>query len=75
MPQATSNSNWLLDITLWPNYCFVPYSEETGEITLGISLVQEKSPGKLLGVFHSDSQEKCNEWCSQFPDWYENYSN
>lgn len=66
-------SEYLLDISLFPSYCFVPYEKDTDSIVFGMNFIQEKSPGKLVGVIHSNGQEMVEEWCEQNPNWKTEY--
>lgn len=62
---------WLLDVSL-RTPCFVPY--EDGEIIEGFSVIQQKSPGKLVGVIHVEGQEAVETWVEENPNWRERFS-
>lgn len=64
---------WVLDVTLWPDYVFVPFDERSGKILVGLSVVTEKSPGELIGVLHLEGQEEVEVWVKENPDWYNQY--
>jgi len=51
--------------------CFCPY--ENGKIIVGVNILQDKCPGKLVGVIHSGGQQATEEWITQNPNWYKIY--
>lgn len=66
-----SDSDWVVDVSLYPHVCFVPYDD--GDIMLGMSLITEHCPGNLIGVIHSGGQEAVEEWIAAYPDWKQTY--
>ena len=68
-------NNWVLDVTYVPNMppVFVPY-EDDGTLVLGMNVMSEKCPGELVGIIHEGGQEAVEKWCSENPNWYEQYS-
>ena len=66
---------WVLDVTNGVNPpCFIPYKLKTDTLILGMNLISDKCPGKLVGIVHLDGQKKANNWTENNPDWYEKYS-
>ena len=63
---------WVLDVTFDPPV-FVPYERETGAVVIGMNVLSDKCPGKLVGVIHADGQEAVEKWISENPDWHERY--
>jgi hypothetical protein len=62
--------DWLLDVTMDPP-CFVPY--ERGRAVLGMCVLTDRCPGRLVGVIHEDGQAAAENWCAENPDWRERY--
>jgi len=60
-------NEWSLDVSQWPIRCYCPY-EKDGTIVVGMNLVTDKCPGKLVALFHSDGQETLDKWCADNPD-------
>jgi len=54
--------------------CFVPYERETGDIVVGMNVLSDKSPGKLVGVIHNDGQEAVEKWCDENPNWHTKFA-
>jgi hypothetical protein len=61
-------TEWLLDVSFEPP-CFVPYERDTGRIVLGMNLITDRCPGKLIGLMHSGGQEAVEQWEANNPDW------
>lgn len=67
-----SEKDWVLDCTFdndIPAFC--PY--ENGDIIIGMTVISDKCPGNLIGVFHSDGQELVEKWIAKHPNWYKEY--
>jgi hypothetical protein len=62
---------WLLDVTN-PETAFIPIDGES--IIWGFTMIQDHSPGPLVGVVSENGQEHVEEWISQNPSWREDYS-
>ena len=58
---------WVIDVSFDPP-CFVPYERETDRLVIGMNLVSNAPPGKLIGVIHQDGQEAVEKWCEDNPD-------
>ena len=68
-------NEWLIDITFGDNPpCFVPYEKETGMVVLGMNVIADKCPGKLVGVFHSGGDDLVDAWLAKNPNWKEKFS-
>ncbi len=65
---------YVLDVTMNPP-CWCPYEEETGNIVVGLSMIQNECPGEMVGIFHQDGQEKVNEWMENNPEQVKNLKN
>lgn len=67
------SNNWVLDVTYMPEMppVFVPY--DNGTLVLGMNVMSERCPGKLVGVVHMDGQEAAERWCTENPSWYTQY--
>lgn len=67
--------NWILDITHAndENFipCFCPVIGDT--IVFGLSMLRNRCPGNLTGVFHPDGEKGALEWLYKNPDWHEKY--
>ncbi len=63
---------WLLDVTFDPP-AFVPYERETGNIIVGLNVMSNECPGRLVGIWHSDGHSSAEQWCVEHPDWIEFY--
>jgi hypothetical protein len=71
-PSLSGWDEWLMDVTLWPYYCFSPRDRQ-GNIVIGMVAIQDRSPGKLAGVIHADGQEAVEAWIAEHPEWPERY--
>ena len=67
-------NEWIMDVTDWPKYCFCPYEPETGNVVLGMNVIQDRCPGKLAGIYHGDGNDFAATWCNENPTWRELYS-
>jgi hypothetical protein len=65
-------SDWIIDVTRWPNYCFVPYIN--GNIVFGMNLITDTCPGNLVGFIHLDGNIAAQQWENKNPDWHKKYS-
>lgn len=62
-----TEEEWVADITNYPEYvCFIPYKD--GELLIGLNVITDKCPGKLIGIFHSDGVDAVNEFQSANPN-------
>ncbi len=51
-------TNWVIDTSVKPQdgmLCFCPY--ENGDVLVGLSLLAQKPPGKVIGCFHPSSPQ------------------
>jgi hypothetical protein len=66
-------TNWIIDVTNWPDsWCFCPY-EDDGSIVFGMNLIQDRCPGNLVGLIHLDGQKQAEVFCHAVPDWKERF--
>jgi hypothetical protein len=63
-------NEWLLDVTN-PATAFVPVEGES--IIWGFTVMQERSPGPLVGVVSENGQQHVEEWTRQNPAWRDDY--
>ena len=67
--------DWLMDVTFGDNPpCFVPYEQEKKTIVFGMNMIQDKCPGNLVGVIHSQGQGAVEAWIKKNPDWHKRFS-
>lgn len=63
--------HWVLDVTMEPTddgpFAFCPMTEDEG-IMVGLTLVTDRPPGPLVGVFHNGGQEAVGKWCDEHPE-------
>jgi len=71
-----SQEEYVLDATSIDIGCaaFCPYDRKSGIIMTGLTILQDRCPGRLVGVFHAGGQKVLEEWIKDHPDWKENYS-
>lgn len=62
---------WVVDVS-FATPCFVPYIG--GELITGMNLVQDHSPGELVGIIHCAGQEAVEAYCAAHPDWHRQFS-
>lgn len=62
-------NEWVIDVTDWPDFCFCPYEPDTGSIVLGMMMIQQYCPGKLVGVYHALGDDFAATWARENPDW------
>jgi hypothetical protein len=62
--------NWVLDVTstFGGEYCFVPI-EDDGTLVVGLNVISDECPGKLVGAVHAGGQEEVENWCAEHPEW------
>ena len=65
-------NNWVMDVTNWPVYCFMPVDGQ--DIIFGVNLISDKCPCNLVGIIHSDGLEFAEAWAQENYDWFEKYS-
>lgn len=71
-PSGFANETFVLDVTLSePAWC--PYDEDTGTVTIGLSILSEKCPGDAIGVYHEDGPDAVEAWLVANPDWVEKW--
>jgi hypothetical protein len=58
---------WALDISQWPARCYCPYKKD-GTIVIGLNLITDRCPGKLVALFHQDGQDVLDKWCAENPE-------
>lgn len=66
-------SEWVIDATFAnpPGvYAFCPI-EADGAVVLGMTMMTDKPPGKLVGVMHSDGEAAAQAWLDAHKDEYD----
>jgi len=66
-------NEWLLDVSFGVP-AFVPYERDTDSVIIGLTMLSDKCPGKIIGVIHCDGQEAVESWVEAHPNWYSQYS-
>lgn len=51
---------------------FMPIDSE-GRVVLGLTIMQSRCPGELIGIFHADGEEAAQKWLDENPDAFEKY--
>ena len=64
--------NWVIDVTRHPEICFYP-QEPDGSIVVSMVFVDDRCPGKLVGVYHKEGKVSADIWCRNNPSWHEQY--
>ncbi len=57
--------NWVLDVT---NGCESPLFcpiEDDGTIVIGMNILSNKCPGKLVGIFHTSGVALAQQWMEE----------
>lgn len=68
------SENWVMDVSYESEpYCFCPIKND-GSIVVGMNVIADRSPGNLVGIFHTDGQGAAKNWEQKHLDWYEKYS-
>ncbi len=63
-------SKWVLDVSLGKPYGFCPYIEETDEVVSGLTMIQPRCPGELVGLWCAgDGIDKIPDFVMEHPDW------
>ncbi len=56
-------TSWVIDTSFEPqegSFCFCPYID--GQVCTGLSIITENPPGKVIGLFHPDSQHTLEDF-------------
>lgn len=67
---------WVIDLSMpAPDgaVCFIPY-EPPDTFVVGMNVVSDKCPGKLVGIMHPGGQDAVEKWERDNPDWHAKYS-
>ncbi len=64
-------NEWVIDVTFWPSTGFCPLDD--GSVVVGMTYIADRSPGKLVGVFHHDGEEAVDGWVADHPNWKDEY--
>lgn len=66
---------WALDVTCFETIgaiAFVPICGD--EVVWGITMIQDRAPGSLVGIVSQNGMEEAKEWAAQNPNWMIDYS-
>lgn len=75
MEDQITFDEWALDVTC-AKYsgaiAFVPVCGD--EIVWGLTMIQDRAPGPLVGVVSQDGMADVEQWVANNPDWKINFS-
>ena len=66
---------WVIDVTCAKHsgvIAFVPICGD--EVVWGLTMIQDRAPGPLVGVVSQDGIDDVKEWVADNPDWMLRYA-